>query len=306
MAKLPHLLCVPIGRPMHLATMVSYPAVDVAPAVAGLLASGRTLDPGAGDVLPVALAAAVAGCAEARALAWQGLLSFVGLKEGLAGLLAELEGADRAKAYLTRHARLQRLRQRRQAFEGLEGELKRAKAEEFNCYGAVYFPDTEETIATDEIPDYVRDRFRDRTPVAPFGFPVETSEWVGITEGDLRLELQNKGREAFDLNAVIGRSLADFQPDARQDIVDEAKLWRIVGLWLQARSSEAEVEFGMALARWNAIQRVKSVRILRDVIVPTYDPIDRRKALKWCRERAARVDREIKDLVGDWPDRAAG
>lgn len=310
MAALPHLTCVPIGRPLHLAAMVSYPAVDVAPAVAALLAQGRDPRAAGEDALPVAAAAASVGrIPEARALAWQGLLTFVGLKKGLPGLMAALPDAGRARDYLARHGRIEDLRRRRDAFDVLAGELRRVRAEEFNGYRALYFPDTEETVSTDAIPDYVRDRFRERDPnPPPFGFPVETSEWAGITEGDLRQELQDRGREAFDLDGLLVRSLAGFGPDARARVVEERRLWLIVGRWLRAAGidADAEGEVGIALARWNAMQSIRSVRILRDVIVPTYDPVDRRKALQWCRRSALRIEREIQAASADWPYGPAG
>ena len=159
-------------------------------------------------------------------------------------------------------------------------------------------------MPTPAIPDYVRDRVRERDGI-PFGFAVVSSEWAGISEGDLRTELDAKGRTGFDLDAVIVRSLDGFEDDARADIVEEQKLWRIVARWLEAADADAAARCVFELARWNAMQRLKSTRILRDVIVPTYEPIDRRGAIRWCRTRLSAVDREIA-AAQEWPFEAAG
>jgi hypothetical protein len=286
--------------------MVFYPAVDIAPVVARALAAGRSVDlsRAAEGILQIALAADAAGTAEARALAWLGRLIFVGADAGLEELVASLSGTGRAQAYLVRHKRLLALRRRQEKFEGLVDELKRAKAAEFNEYRALFFPDTEETVPTDAIPDYVRDRFRERDPI-PFGFPVEIMEWTGIFEGDLRVELDLHGRNAFDLESVIRRSLVDFGAEAREDVVNERRLWRIVGRWLEGSGADASMAFVVELARWNAMQHVKTTRVLRDVIVPTYDPVDRKEVLRWCRERATAIGREIQETVEDWPHQTA-
>lgn len=306
MRRLPSLICVPIGRPLHLKTMVSYPAADIAPAVARMIAAGQTIDLSRASegVLQTSLAVEIAGAPEARALAWQGLLSFAGAADGLEPLVAALSGADRAKDYLFRYKRLLELQRRQQKFTTLVTDLKQVRAVKFNEYGALFFPDTDETVPTKDIPNYVRDRFREHDPI-PFGFPVESMEWTGISEGDLRIELDRKGRNEFDLEAVISQSLAGFDTDAREDIVDERRLWRIVGRWLEESGADASLMLAVDLARWNAMQRVRSVRVLKDVIIPTYDEIDRRGAMQWCRKRVAEINHEMREIVEDWPHQTA-
>jgi hypothetical protein len=78
-----------------------------------------------------------------------------------------------------------------------------------------------------------------------------------------------------------------------------------VARWLDAPGADAAAECGFALARWNAMQRLRSTRIRRDVIVPTYDPIDRRGAIEWCRTKASAVAREI-EAAEEWPFEPAG
>jgi hypothetical protein len=299
---LPSLVCVPMGCPLQRQTMVSYPAIDLAPAVARAIAAGRTIDLSrvSEGRLQTALAVEAAGVPEARALAWQGRLTFVGAADGLEKLVISLSGTGRAEAYLNRHRLLIGLRRRQRKFVDMIGDLKRAKAAESNGYGHLFFPDTEETVPASRIPDYVRERVREpEGALPPFGFPVERIEW-GICEGDLRIELDRHGRNEFDLEAVILRSLTDFGPEAREGIVEERRLWRIVGRWLEDGAGNSAA-FAVDLSRWNAMQRLRSERVLRDVIVPTCEPINREVALRWCRGRADLIGREIQEALQDWP-----
>lgn len=305
MKGLPSLICVPIGHPLHLETMVSYPALDIAPAVARLIATGQTIDlsRSADGRLQLSLAVEAAGTPEARALAWQGLLSFAGVADGLPHLVSAFSDADRATDYLTGYRRMAELVRMQEKFIALEIDLKQVRAAKCNEYGALFFPDTDETVSTDDIPNYVRERFREHDPI-PFGFPIESMEWVGISEGDLRIELDRKGRNEFDLENVLSQSLVDFGTEARTDVVDERRLWRIVGRWLETPGTDASMRLAVDLARWNAMQRLRSMRVLKDIIIPTYDQIDRCGALKWCHERIVAIKHEMREIVEDWQQTA--
>lgn len=299
---LPSLVCVPMGRLLHATTLASYPAVDLAPVVAAAIVAGRSIDLSRIDdgVLPVSLAAEAAGTAEARALAWLGRLTFVGIAEGLEKLVATLSEPGRAESYLARRKRCTELERRHQKYIEIAADLRSAKSAECYEYGHLFFPDTEETVPSNRILDYLRERRGEQDRIPPFGFAVSLMEWVGISEADLRIELDRHGRTGFDLEAVISRSLIDFGAGAREDLVNERRLWRIVGRWLESSGPDASMTLVVDLSRWNAMQRVRSVRILRDVIVPTCEPIDPKMAMRWCRERAEVIRREIQQVAEGW------